>query len=56
MNVEYYLNLVAKAIKTMADEDIDAIEAYEAKYPEIADATYQAGGPYEYDILNGVVL
>jgi hypothetical protein len=55
MNIEYYLELVAKALDTMADEDIDAVDNYEAEYPEVVDASYKAGGPYEYDILNGVV-
>jgi len=56
MSVDYYLELVAKSLKTMSEEDMDAVEAYESEYPEVVDASYQAGGPYEYDVLKGVVL
>ena len=50
-----YLALVAKAFANMTDANVDAVEAFEAAHPGIEDASYQAGGPYTYDPLAGVV-
>jgi hypothetical protein len=55
MNIDFYLELVATALNTMSDDDMNAVEDYEDDYPEVVDASYKAGGSYEYDPLNGVV-
>lgn len=38
-----YLDLVAAAMRLPNDENIDAVEAYEAAYPMVADAAYTMG-------------
>ena len=54
-NVEIYIDLVKAVLANGSDENIDAIDDFEAANPGIEDEVYKAGGPYEYDFLNGVV-
>lgn len=54
-NVEIYIGLIATAFANGTNENIDAIEAFEDAHPGIGDEAYVAGGPYEYDITNGIV-
>jgi hypothetical protein len=55
MNIDYYLTLVAKALKTNTVADIDALDAYVADYPDVVDAAYKAAGPMTYDPVAGIV-
>jgi len=57
-NVEIYIDLVKAVLANGSDENIDAIDAFEAANPGIEDEVYKAGGPElqrMYDLLNGVV-
>ena len=56
MNIDTYLALIAAAFANATDANVDAVESYEAAYPEVIDAAYVAGGPYAYDPVAGVVL
>lgn len=53
--INEYLALVAAYLKNSTEANVDAVEAFEAANPGIGDATYQAGGPYEYDTVAGIV-
>ena len=50
-----YLDLVAAYLADSTDANVDAVEAFEEANPGVADAAYQAGGPYEYDPVAGIV-
>ena len=54
-NVEIYIDLVKTVLEYGFDENIDALDAFEAANPGIEDEVYKAGGPYGYDFLNGVL-
>jgi len=53
--INEYLALVAAYLKNSTEANVDAVEAFEEAHPGIGDAAYQAGGPYEYDLVNGIV-
>jgi len=53
--INKYLDLVSEFLKNSTIENEDAIEALEEAHPGLADAVYQAGGPYEYDLLTNTV-
>jgi hypothetical protein len=47
MNVDTYLELVRAALSHGTDANIDAVDAFEAEYPEVVDAAYAATGRLE---------
>ena len=53
--INVYLELVANYLARSTDANVDALEEFVAEHPGIEDAAYQAGGPYEYDIITGTV-
>jgi len=53
--VNEYLDLIAAYLANSTDANVDAIEAFEAAHPGIADAAYKAAGPMSYEIVSGVV-